>query len=264
MFELEMMHVFNFIQYISLLRYKTPMKALLWSEHGRMRLFMHFTKQGRNTTLLNVEKVPLESAAQQAVSHVLEHQKPDELHGSREHVLSSSSESLGKQQYNGPTHQNPSEGLTQAMERIHENTGPSKKLSGLDELWFDRDNILAEKYLFDAVVECGAGALILEYTVWEQMRERYIIYAVFIGPEGRLVVEHEIPSISEFYSQIRKGDKEWHWGETLKDLINKIREFVLTKKIQPCYGRSQHAKFPTYRACSRLCKELQKVHSSCS
>jgi hypothetical protein len=116
------------------------------------------------------------------------------------------------------------------VERIHENTGPSKKLSGSDELWFDRDNVIAEKCLFDAVAECGSGALILEYTVWEQMRERYIIYVVFIGPEGRLVVEHEIPSISEFYSQIRKGDKEWHWDETLKDLINKTREFVLTKK----------------------------------
>jgi hypothetical protein len=34
MFELEMMHVFNFMQYISLLHYKTPMKALLWSKRG--------------------------------------------------------------------------------------------------------------------------------------------------------------------------------------------------------------------------------------
>lgn len=227
LFELEMMQFFSFMQYISLVHYNNPMKALLWAERGRMRLFMHLTKHDRNTDVLDVEKVTLERVAQQALAHDLEHQKPKfELHGPREQV-SSSRESLGKRQGNYQTNQKPLEGLTQVVEGIYNN---AKKLNGPDELWFDRDDVLAEKYLLDAVEKCGSGALILEYTVWEKMQSYYIIYAVFIDQQGRLQVKHEILLISDFYSEIRKGKKKWLWGETLKDLIDKTREFISKAK----------------------------------
>ncbi|CAM6104038.1 unnamed protein product [Calypogeia fissa] len=235
MFGLEMKHLFNFMQELSFRHLGMPMKALLWAERGRTRLFVYIVRKQEDIDFSSAKHASDHDTPQSKLVDSLRHDlEYVQLQNNPGKVSCSKEERPGEtdgeicdrcQQVSSSTSNRSHE----SVKDTYDNCGDTAESSGLDELWFDKDDALAEKYLFQAVEQCGPEALILEYTHIKLPKEYLFIYAVFMTAGDRHVVECEAVDVEALIERQREGKKKWIWGRTLATLISKTREYIVKK-----------------------------------